>query len=674
MKKSLLFIGVAACMMASAQNNIRPVAGLPQAKAPDKKMVAFEPLNSEPLTINTFKHPETKSGTDKGIVTVIPIGTSANAYSYGYGGGQKTIVWADDNLNTVINIHRMGPGATPGLAGYLSIDRGMNGAATPGDWTNNIEIYNSTISGGQYYLDAARYPQGVLYNPAGNTDPANAYVAFYAPNLSATATTWGGQSYGVANLMDNSDTTKHLIPYNPPPYNYIPDGMTISKNGVVLVTDIDQEWPSSTSVIYQGNIILHRGEWNNNLKDVEYETQLIELYTEDGSRPTDNRVAFAPDGQTAWIVTLTNTGDITTPGAKNFYPVLFKSTDAGLTWSDPINVQLDGPDGISGIVNELLTDEMIAALFNPPLPQRDEIGYTTAFDCDIVVDKYGNPHIGVMVGVTGNDDYTILTGDSMFAAYDIYSIDGGQTWFAQKMGYPQSFRGTFATDYTEDNRTQIATTMDGTKVFVTWLDTDPTVAEDNTQPDVYCRGFDLQTNMITGVLAGSNYADAPNNVTYFSDVYFQAYFAATSHYIFTDGGKYTIPIVTQQLDDPTAITNPVQYKYISDFYYTDADFVFPSNNPGVGITPPQTAGFEVSEVYPNPTDGKSWVMVTLTQPGRVSIEITSLSGQKIASLEKGKLPAGQQFIDLNTQQFASGMYFVSIHANGSTLTRKLMVR
>jgi hypothetical protein len=673
MKKTLLLISVAACMTASAQNINRPVAGLPQAKAPEKIMVAHEPINSEPITINTFKQPVTKSGNDKGIVTVIPIGTSANAYSYGYGGGQKTIVWADDNLNTVINIHRMGPGATPGLAGYLSIDRGMNGAATPGDWTNNIEIYNSTISGGQYYLDAARYPQGVLYNPVGNTNPANAYVVFYAPNLSATATTWGGQSHGVANLMDNSDTTKHLIPYNPPPYNYIPDGMAISKNGVVLVTDIDQDWATGT-VVYQGNIILKRGIWNDTEKDVEYETQLIELYTEDGGRPANNRVAIAPDGQTAWIVTLANTGDLTSPGAKNFYPVLFKSTDAGLTWSDPINVQLDGPGGISGIVNELLTDEMIAALFNPPLPQRDEIGYTTAFDCDIVVDKYGNPHIGVMVGVTGNDDYTILTGDSMFAAYDIYSIDGGQTWFAQKMGYPQSFRGTFATDYTEDNRTQIATTMDGTKVFVTWLDTDPTVADDNTQPDVFCRGFDLQTNMITGVLAGSNYADAPNNVTYFSDVYFQAYFAATSHYIFTDGGKYTIPIVTQQLNDPTAITSPVQYKYISDFYYTDADFVFPSNNPGVGITPPPTPSFEISEIYPNPTDGKSWIMVTLSQPGKVFVEISSLSGQKIATLDQGKLPTGQQLIDLNTNQFAAGMYFVTIHLNGTTLTRKLIVR
>lgn len=58
--------------------------------------------------------------------------------------------------------------------------------------------------------------------------------------------------------MNNADSTKHLRAYNPPPYSYIPDGMDINRQGVVLVSDIDQDW-SSGSVVYQGNIIIYRG-------------------------------------------------------------------------------------------------------------------------------------------------------------------------------------------------------------------------------------------------------------------------------------------------------------------------------------------------------------------------------------------------------------------------------
>lgn len=201
---------------------------------------AIEPASTTPLPVASYT--QGSSNGSKGIVSVIPIGTSANAYGYGYAGGQKTLVWADDNLKTVINTHRMGPGSTPpSLSGYIGIDRGLNFGATPNDWTNNYQIYNALMPGSQYYLDAARYPQGVIYNPEGNTDPANAYTVFFAPNLSSTATTWGGLSYGVANLMNNSDSTKHLRAYNPPPFTYIPDGMDINRQGVVLVSDIDQD-------------------------------------------------------------------------------------------------------------------------------------------------------------------------------------------------------------------------------------------------------------------------------------------------------------------------------------------------------------------------------------------------------------------------------------------------
>ena len=163
-KLYITFILLIAGIGLNAQNAAKLRSNLPQAKAPERPMIAIEPVQQNPISAATILPGEYKKG-QKGIVSVIPIGTSANAFTYGYGGGQKTMVFADDNLNAVINIHRMGPGTTPpGLSGYLAMDRGINGAAKPGDWSSNVEIYNSTISGGTYFLDAARYPQGVIYN------------------------------------------------------------------------------------------------------------------------------------------------------------------------------------------------------------------------------------------------------------------------------------------------------------------------------------------------------------------------------------------------------------------------------------------------------------------------------------------------------------------------------
>ncbi|MDK2908967.1 MAG: hypothetical protein PWR20_534 [Bacteroidales bacterium] len=670
-KFTLLLVVVLTVITSFAQNKTLPRQGLPQAKAINHTLVSNEPISSAPIPTANYTEGE-KLGS-KGIVSVIPIGTSANAYSYGYAGGQKTMVWADDNLKAIINIHRMGPGSTPpSFSGYLGIDRGLNFGATPGDWTNNYQVYAAQIPGGQYYLDAARYPQGVIYNPEGNTDPTKAYTVFFAPNLSNTTSSWGGLSYGVANLMNNADSTKHLRAYNPPPYSYIPDGMDINRQGVVLVSDIDQDW-SSGSVVYQGNIIIYRGVWDAVEKDVFYEDILIPVATLDNSRPANDRVAFSPDGQTAWMVTLGNTGNLTTPGMLNYYPILYKSTDAGQTWEGPIEVQFDGENGIQAVVYQLLHDTMIAALFNPPLPERTQIGYTTAFDCDIVVDKFGNPHIGVIVGVTGSSDYSIVTAYGAFAAMDIYSIDGGNTWFGQIMGYPQQFRGTFG-DLTEDNRIQIASNWTGDKVFVAWLDTDPSIAQENNQPDIYCRGFDLMANAITGVAQGAGYLDKPNNVTYFSDVYFQAYFFAMSRYTLTNNDKYIIPFVVEGLTDPAGVTNPVQFKYIPDFYYTDADFVFPVNNPGVGIAPVNKLEAAVSEIHPNPARENARVMVTLDKPARISYTIVNAMGQKVFESNATNINGGSNYIQIPVEQLSSGLFFVNFHIGNQKLTRKLLVK
>src|ERR1035437_8059686 len=263
-----------------------------------------------------------------------------------------------------------------------------------------------------------------------------------------------------------------------------------------------------------------------------------------------------------------------------YFPVLRMSTDSGKTWSAPKAIQLDGPNGIAAVKNQY-SDYFIQNVFvGPPYPTRDEIPYTTAFDHGLSVDKWGNPHIAVAIGTPGSTAYSISTGiDSLINVFDIYSVDKGATFQGVYLGALATLRGTWTSaggDIASDNRVYISSTKEGDKMFITYNDTRITGVTDNLNPDVYARGFDLINNMITSD-AGVN---QHNNVTFLSDIMQEAFMQSASHYVFTDNGKYTIPICTQWWADPTLEST---YKYISDFSYLDADFTVPVINPGFQI-------------------------------------------------------------------------------------------
>jgi hypothetical protein len=679
MKKILLLSLALTVGFASFAQVARVKSSVPREKTIIQDKIAIEPatpvknLAVKPATIRT------ENGDNPNIATILTIGTSANGLGYGYGGGQKTMVWADDNLGAVVNIHRMGPGSTPpSFSGYLAGDLGTNHGATAADWQNNRQLYAATLnSGGTYYLDAARYPQGGIYNPPGNTDLANAYTVYFAPNLSNLASTWGGRSYGTVNCVNQADSTKNLYWYNAPPYyTYIPDGFAVSSQGYALATDINQEWSGTSFIAYQGSIVVDRGVWNATTHDFEYTQMAVPMPTTDNARPSSDRVAFSPDGQTAWMVVIANNGINLD---SNLYPILCKSTDAGLTWSAPINVVLDGPGGIPGITQHLLSDYNITQLFNPPYPNRDEISYTTAFDCRLSVDMWGNPHVGVIIGVCAGG-YSIATSDSSYAVYDIYSYDGGTTWAGQLMGYPTTFRGNFTQSgsaISEDNRVCIASNMNGDKMFVTWNDTQVPGITDNSQCDIFSRGFDLIANKIT---KNSTADCAPNNVTFLSDITQQANFQCLSYYVFSNwpsANKWTLPIVSQYLTVSGELGQPVEFKYVSDFSYSQSDFtcpVFTENpNPPVGISDKTKANVEVT-VFPNPFKGSATASVTLPKAANVTLIVTNLVGQHVMTMEKGLVNAGNQQFAINGSSLTAGVYFLTVKVDGNTYTQKMIVQ
>ena len=102
MKKVLLCVLALTIGMAGFAQN-KPVfqSNVPIALPKTQQKVGWEPVKAKAVTTSTVTTPANYKNT-RGVnyVTVVPIGTSVNAYSYGYAGGQKSILWADDNLNT----------------------------------------------------------------------------------------------------------------------------------------------------------------------------------------------------------------------------------------------------------------------------------------------------------------------------------------------------------------------------------------------------------------------------------------------------------------------------------------------------------------------------------------------------------------------------------------------
>jgi len=671
MKKKLLFalvIGIS--LNAMAQNYQFKVDPINKVLA-EKPAIGIEPvkhpaivksnINSKPI-IST-------SNRDVNIVNIVSIGTSANAYSYASNnpGNQRSMVWVSPDLNIVTNFHRMGGDLDPdGYSGDLGYDISFDGGNT---WTNQIECYIAEDNGGgEYYIDAARYPNTGIYNPTNNIE--DAYITFYCPTLdgsnSDTDSGWGGHTSGTAKISDPSITTKNLYTSEGDIYRYIPEAYDVTNQGLAVCVDNNVNWTSGSGV-YEGTITYNAGVWNNDQNDFIFSTTLLDL---DVESPWFSQVAFAPDGMTGYIVVLGNDGTTwSVDGSPNIYPIIFKTTDGGETWGDPTPIQMDGPNGIGGIVYNLLTDQDLENLYEPPIPAREDIPYTFTGDMDIVVTADGNLHIAGLVGVAGEAE----TGISFYVTngfgriIDMFTKDGGITWEIETMGQVATYDYTWGSDaVSEANRTQITTNPDRTKVFVSWLDTDIEDAEDNDRPNIWCRGFDPMTYLKTDDGSGE---DAATNVTLFSEAMWSAFFAIAPKTCFEfEPGTYTIPYVYLDWDVNDELA-PVQYKYIKDFTFSDANFTVQSINEPVSINSISS----VSQNFPNPFNKETYVSVSLNEGTNLSLEVYTLTGQKVVAKDYGYMTNGSHTLTISGTNLTSGVYFYTVTAGENKVTHKMIV-
>ncbi len=653
MKRLLLAIFIFAALGLSAQNFNKENFRSPGKFIADQQ-AANGMGNAGPSTIKPQEMlPDAFKNTD--VVMPIQIGQSANAFGFSY--MRTTYLWADNNINSISFMHRMT--SFPG-SGFLAYDLSTDGGQT---WTIDNQVYDPNLPEGYN----ARYPQGFLYNPVGNTDPMEAYFSYFAPTLDASNAsndgTWGGYAWGSKKLADGALPTQSNLPSGDDFYQYLPSGYTLTQLGEAWVIDEENDG-SSGEYTYTGNLIVGHGLWNEDVEDFDYTFDHLPLETDPESGINDVKVAFAPDGMTGWICALTN-GEDHLP-ATWYHPMLFKTTDGGQSWSeDPIEVQLGGDDGLEAVRN-FISDEALVEFFDPePVPDREDIPYFMGYHMDMAVDAWGNPHIMGVVAICDLDALEWWNYEGVFALFHIYSKDQGETWESFVIDYPTTmdaeYVGSGGSTINMYNRPQVATTQDGAIVFFSFLDTRIEGTVDNLNPDIYFREYIPEMDM---------HGEEVINVTAWSEAMWSAYWGCMSHYVFadvTDNGTYecTIPFVYEQLVE-NDISGLCQFWYIPDFTrsYVVTGLENDRSKPLVSL----------AQNFPNPFSETTHFNINLLEKSDVNIEVFNVSGQLVKQFSFEQLSNGPHQLTLNFGNIKEGAYFYNLTAGKSIFNGKMIVQ
>ncbi|MBK9319521.1 MAG: T9SS type A sorting domain-containing protein [Bacteroidetes bacterium] len=647
MMKKLLTCGLVLTLSVNAMaQQLSPGVGLSGFSATQKGQL----VNGETKTTPS-NNPKPAVGRKKtGIpstqaVTVIDIGNSGNAFGTAF--GAKTTLFAHPVVNCVSMVYRSSPTVTgDATSGFLRYGYSSDAGAT---WSaNQGPIYSATAP-----LFNARYPQGMIYNAVGNTSPANAFVSYFAPSLAGLNVGWGGLVHGSSALTgggtptSTEDTsTSYLIP-----------------DGGALNTDDNSFWTSTGYIDaaggYNGNILLAKGVWNAGDYSYTYNSVAAPFDLRDaGGAPqlTATSIAWGTGG-TGYVALLGHESYTVDPDSF-LYPTIFKTTDNGATW------------------NKVAALDMFS--FETFFQFDTSVtGYTAAFEIDMAVDANNNAHIFMAVGPQATSPFSINSGTGNWGVFDIFTTDGGTTWSAEALGLPLTFRGEF-TDGTnnlaEDSRPQIARTLDGTKLFFVWFDTDTTLTpglQDNVLPNAICRAFNVTTGLWTSEInltAGSN----ADGACLFGNVSPFTLDGATA-------GCYKIPV--SYLEVPINIGVDINHKYLDglevcDPAFTEASASFPVANYVTSSINENTVttSFTLGQNFPNPFNGSTQFNLNLVKSSTVTVEVYSIVGKLLMTNTYDNLQTGLNTLSIDGSDLASGIYTYTVIVGSEKATRTMIVK
>ena len=92
-----------------------------------------------------------------------------------------------------------------------------------------------------------------------------------------------------------------------------------------------------------------------------------------------------------------------------------------------------------------------------------------------------------------------------------------------------------------------------------------------------------------------------------------------------------------------------------------------------GINENLSNGLTLAQNRPNPFSGNTTIEYSIKESSAVKLEIVDITGKKLMTVDEGKKTAGNHSLIINADKLSSGLYFYTLIANGSRLTRKMNI-
>lgn len=614
-----------------------------QDNGPQKSQFTMDqPENDIPGPVNFHK-------STKGVVSSTTIGYSGNVYTMLV--EQQSCLTANEDLGLIQFTHRAKVGEQGAVStGDILSTRSSDGGAT---WSSFLVLSNSTGYNN-------RYPSGVIYNPTGNTNLDNAFSVYAGPVSNGSG--WDHNFVGSIQLDSSNVSNTYFNSYG----SLVRMGMASpSSDGKVHVMGSGYQ---SSPVYSLDTNYLYTGTFNSTNNNFDW---AIDKFNPTFIADVDGgafayvwhfNTAWSDDGVTGYYWTV---GRDVSNDTRAYMPIVWKTVDSGTTWA---KMPVYDFSNLS-----IITDMLQPMKGVSPATSRPQ--FSSALDG--VVDANGNLHLIALVKACSSNHidslgygYYVANGDLLNPIFDIYTTSTG--WDARHLGdiytiavpSAESGFGTGTDAIGWDLRLQAGITSDGTKIFASWTDTDTTIAPVgsaglwlNMFPDIYTVGWDIVTGKQTNT----------TNFTLGTSLYGDCYFHYMSDIILSDNGTYTIPMT--EIDKDIDPANPITHNYISGITFTDADFV---TNPGFKHSIDNN--ISVSQNRPNPFTGTTQIDVNLTKSSQVSISVINITGQKVYEMNYGTKSTGTHTIDFNGSNLSSGIYFYTINAGSSTVTKKMIIQ
>ncbi|OIQ34431.1 MAG: hypothetical protein BM555_04415 [Crocinitomix sp. MedPE-SWsnd] len=119
----------------------------------------------------------------------------------------------------------------------------------------------------------------------------------------------------------------------------------------------------------------------------------------------------------------------------------------------------------------------------------------------------------------------------------------------------------------------------------------------------------------------------------------------------------------------------------SFFYNGDGEWYWSGDEPYIllnldetlTIDPSEKETFSIGQNKPNPFDNTSIINYSLEQANNVSIEFVDAAGKVVKEINQGNQAAGKYTIDLNSTDFAEGIYFYTFTIGEKQITKRMVV-